>query len=226
MQKQKELTSKQKFLNSLANFFQKYRMLIAILLAALLIGVIAVGVISEIKKNKIEKSVSELQPVEDAYNDWVYLDTGEKTAEKDGIIEKLEAVIRGNKGTFSAEKAIFLIAEVSYNLEDYETAISGYEKLVNENPDSLIAPNALFNIAGCYEDLGNPEKALEYYKKIAEDFPVDTPLAPHALYNTGRIYDTLGKNDDALEAFNTLLDEYPDSNWTNSARTSIIQLTE
>ena len=222
----KELTPKQKFLNDLANFFQKFRILIAVFLAALLLSIVVVGVLSEIKKNKIEKSVRELQPVVDAFEEWKSLDSSEKEAGKDGIIEKLKSVIKDNKGTFAAEKAMFLKAEVSYNLDDYESAIAGYEELVSAEPKSLIAPNALFNIAVCYEELDNQEKAVEYYKKIAEDFPMDSPLSPHALYNAGRIYDSLGRTAEALETFNAVLDDYPDSNWTNSARTSIIQLTE
>lgn len=223
---QKEITSKQKLLNNLANFFQKYRILIAIILLALLLGVVAVGIMSEIKKNKIENAIEDLYPVEKSFNEWTALAGEKKAEEKDSLIRELDKVIDGNKGTYAAQRAMILKAGIFYDLDDYEAAIANYENLSNTYPDSVIAPNALFSIAACYEELDNSDKALEYYNRVADEFSFESALAPHALYNTGRIYAVRGKRDEALEAFNEVLDAYPNSNWTNSSRTSIIQLAE
>ncbi|MBN1647541.1 MAG: tetratricopeptide repeat protein [Spirochaetales bacterium] len=221
---QKELTSKQKILNSLAGFFQKYRLIMLIVTVAIIFGIVAVGVIGEIDKSITRKSSEALYKLEGVYGDWQMKESAEMKTRLPDVVNDCDALINKYGNTYSGEKAAFFKAEAYYQTEDYNAAADAYNKLFHMNKNGILAPSALFNVAVAYEQLGDNEKAVEYYEKLAGIFGKKSPLTPHALLNAGRLYADMNNIEKARASFTLVIEDYAGSNWTNLARTSIIQL--
>ena len=60
----------------------------------------------------------------------------------------------------------YRLARISDRLEDKNSAIASYEKVIASGPagDWYFAPNAALHLGMIYEDDGNAEKAIEYYQ--------------------------------------------------------------
>lgn len=75
-----------------------------------------------------------------------------------------------SKDVLSATRALGAIADAYSGLEDYNTALSYYDKAV-KNGDNMFAAGYLLKEGVIYEELGNTAKALECYKSIKENYP-------------------------------------------------------
>ena len=220
----KELTSKQKFLNALAGFFTKYRVYLLVLLGLTVIAFVAVGIISEINKKRIKDSSDLLYENEMAMEEWQALTADDKQEKAGSLVESLNELSKKYKGTYAAQKALFMIGEAYYTLEDYEQAVEWYHKVAEDYSNGIFAPSAVFNMAAAYEQLDNSQLAAEYYQQLVDEYPLDSVYAPHALMNVGRLNSQPENKDAALAAYNMILEEYPSSDWTNLAITAIIHL--
>ncbi len=110
----------------------------------------------------------------------------------------------------------FIAGMVSYQSDDYKTALSHFEPiLLEENISTFIEPSTLyFKIAFSHDELGSYERSIEYYSKVIEVDPGNVG----AYNNRGVIYGRLKNYIAAIEDFDKSIELNPMEPGTYSNR--------
>lgn len=187
----------------------------AIVVIAIIVGIVFACVTDSIRKRdsialdnisfELTKAASALSAEE--------LDARRKTA-----MDKLAAY--SSKKNITGARANLLIAELYYQMNDYENARSSYLKVASISNKSYLAPNAYYNAAQCSESLKDYESAVSYYEKaLAYD---DFAASSHVLFNIGRVKEQLKDYEGAKEAYSKLTSSYSSDEWSKLAKSRLI----
>lgn len=147
-------------------------------------------------------------------------------------------IVLNNSGNRIIEKAQFYLAESYFELKDYITASSEYEKLIRSMPQSSFVDDAAFKIGMCYLKLAPSYgldqeytlKANDQFERFLEDYPT-SELKPEVVnrlaetrntlaekeFKTGELYFKLQYDKAALISFDAVLATYPDTEWADDA---------
>ena len=99
----------------------------------------------------------------------------------------------------------------SFNLEDYEGAISEYRKVFEESTEQNVKAIALRAIGQTYYDkLKNYEQALSAFQELIETFP-DSRFQEEAMFKVAYCLGQLGRDDEALKQYEALVTQFPES---------------
>lgn len=83
-------------------------------------------------------------------------------------------------GSFSASdmlvqaRAYSLMGDAYMELENYQEAVSYYNRAADYKPNRFFTPQYLVKAALAYEEMGNYEQAISSYDRIIEEFPEAT----------------------------------------------------
>ena len=108
-----------------------------------------------------------------------------------------------------------------YRNKQYDRALAGFDRLLQEAPMSEWADNAQFWKGECYYGLHKYQQALIEFTKVFAFS--NTDKADDAQIKIARCHTALDERDRALAALRKLLDEYPDSEYVPTAREQIKQ---
>ena len=100
---------------------------------------------------------------------------------------------------------------------DYETAIAGFQKFLNDFPTSPLAGAAQYWIAESFVRLGEYELALQEYKRLIATYPSSDKI-PDAYYGIGVALLKLERPEEAKAAFQYVLDHHAGSIAAQKAR--------
>lgn len=100
---------------------------------------------------------------------------------------------------------------------DYETAIAGFQKFLNDFPTSPLAGAAQYWIAESFVRLKEYELALQEYKRLIATYPSNDKI-PDAYYGIGAALSRLGRAEEAKAAFQYVLDHHAGSIAAQKAR--------
>ena len=100
------------------------------------------------------------------------------------------------------------MARSYHDSRHYNTAITEYEKLIQDFPHSKLVARAKIGIGQVYFDLGQCDKAFEIFEEVKVEYP---DVADVAQYWIAETYFCLNDYDSALREYQNLIDEYPDS---------------
>jgi TolA-binding protein len=130
----------------------------------------------------------------------------------------------------------YYINEAAKALSDnnFQTAISAYDNLVNIYPNSTKAPFALFQTATFYQnkqvkqenltDAQSFEKAVQRFRNLFDKYPNDK-LASRALFMSGFIQaNDLKQYQQATATFNLFLQKYPENELVISVKEELKNL--
>ena len=216
-----EKTEKQTASAKLNGFLEKNRKPVIIAFIVVLVLVIGFITTAIVVSSSTKKA---LAAVEGYYYEMMdsstSLDDAEITKRSTECIEKLAAYT--NKGGIAGVRANMLSAELSYLLQDYETAVKYYDAAIAKGKKAYTAPVCLYNKATCYEELGKLADAAEAYRAAAEF--EDFGMASHAYFSLGRVLEAQGDYAGAVEAYKALNDKSSDDDWSHLAKTRIIDL--
>ena len=114
-------------------------------------------------------------------------------------------------------------AEIYFTRKDWANAKDKYLAAESAAPAAYTAGLNLFNAAVCAEEMGDSDSAVEYLEKAVslENFSLKT----RALFNVGRIQENLGQVEKAIAAYERLTGDYAEDEWTNLAKSRLIQLS-
>ncbi|MEL3909255.1 MAG: tetratricopeptide repeat protein [Treponemataceae bacterium] len=145
--------------------------------------------------------------------------------EKKLLADKENALIESlipytDKNNYAGFMAAQQIADIYFKNENFEKALSFYEK-INLPSSKYVTGVSLFNAAACADELGQSEKAIELYNKAAncEDFP----FKARAFFNIARVQENTNK-ERAIEGYKKIISEYPNTEWAYLSKTRIIEL--
>jgi len=119
------------------------------------------------------------------------------------------------------DKYLFDGGVIYYNLEDYSTAITTFQQLLNDFPNSPYADDAQYYIAWSYYYLSFYEQAITEFEKLITNYS-DSLYADDAQYYIGNINENkLGYYIQALLEYQELINNYPDSPYADDAQMGI-----
>ena len=205
------LTTEEKLVGSVSNFFSKNRLIIIIALAVIVVGIVLAVVLVNIStRSKLiaQVYVSELEA---RYAEALSADEPDWTA----LVQDLNANIKG--GSYPSVKSAYLLGLVYYQMGDYANAQSTFEQAYSLNKDIYLASEALVNAAACADAQENTAKALELYNQVYNDYP-ESGVAPKALFNVGRIYYQMGNTQLAQATFEQVVEYYGNSEYGKLAK--------
>ena len=159
--------------------------------------------------------------------------------------DEFDHILLNDRGSDIGVKSRFYQAEALYELEQFEEAISSYEKVLQFSDDLIIIENSKFKICKSYFELSNKHNRDQTKNNIALDklqyFIDQYPSSYHTveaegyiailrsrkaekIYETGRLYLKLKEFDSALIYFNEVLKDYYDTAIADESKISIIFL--
>ncbi|MBM3234832.1 tetratricopeptide repeat protein [Candidatus Poribacteria bacterium] len=133
-----------------------------------------------------------------------------------------DKVIEIEPGKPQTAKAAMKVAYVKhFDEEDFNAAITAYQRVISDFPDSPEATEAQFRIANVYHwNIFEPEKAIAEYQKVIDNYP-NTDYAIESLIRMGEAYVRLKKLDKALEAFRKVIDNYKENKYAPQAKSAL-----
>ena len=205
------LTTEEKLVGSVSNFFSKNRLIIIIARAVIVVGIVLAVVLVNIStRSKLiaQVYVSELEA---RYAETLSADEPDWTA----LVQDLKANIKG--GSYPSVKSAYLLGLVYYQMGDYANAQSTFEQAYSLNKDIYLASEALVNAAACADAQENTARALELYNQVYNDYP-ESGVAPKALFNVARIYYQMGNTQLAQATFEQVVEYYGNSEYGKLAK--------
>ena len=180
---------------------EKYRKQIIICLSVIL--VVAIGIVlfrtqylvprNEDAATKLSKCIYYIE--QDSFN---------LALNGDALNEGLLDIIDEYGVTKTADLACIYAGICYYNLNDYQSACTYFEKFNKESVN--VQPANLTIIGDCYVEMDNIEKAIKYFEKAAKQ--ENELTAPRALNKAGICYEKLGNYKKAEECYQTIKDKY------------------
>ncbi|MBA7649903.1 Cell division coordinator CpoB [subsurface metagenome] len=220
----KEMDTKTRFVNRLAHFLHKNRIILLTLLIASSVALVGYFIWTEWQRRTNEDSTLLAEEAQGLYQEW-QLEADEENKKKleEDLNSSLDLIINRYPRKYAVQRALFIRADLCFDKEEWETATENYQKLAGDFPKGYLAALSLFNAAVCYEEMNDPDRALELYRRTAELYG-ESYLIPHALFSLGRLYEQKQDFENAISAYNRLETEYPFSNWTKAGRNRIIDV--
>ena len=127
----------------------------------------------------------------------MYISETRYNSPSDYSLEKVEGLeyVLGVNANFEADR------------QNYNKAITIYNKILESNPNDTFALN---NLGTVYHEFGDYEKAMQYYEKTYRLNPLDEI----ALSNIGKILHDQGQYEDAIEYYEKALEVNPADTFT------------
>lgn len=123
-------------------------------------------------------------------------------------------------GKHAGKIARVMFADISYKAGDADTAISLYQKALNDIGSESAFRNMILNGLGyAYEMKQDPDSAVRYFEMIRSgDGGV---LKSNAVFNLARIYRLNGNDEKSLDYYRMLLSDYPESFYSGIAKEKV-----
>ncbi len=129
--------------------------------------------------------------------------------------QTLATLLQSNPNSRYAEQAVFQQAQLAFQAGDYQPAVDGYTRLVQNRPTSSLLPDAYQRRGVAYANLEQPAKAVLDFQKVLADYP-RTPAAQRALYGLQESLAALGRNEEFDQALAGFKAQNPNSQATES----------
>lgn len=220
---QRELTPKERFVESISKILFSLRYVLVALLLALLVFVVTVLIANEIRSSRTERSTIIVERIEDDLSQWAdSIDEEFRQSLGVDLISRLDSVVADYPRLYAAQRGLFLLGRIYYGSGAWEASAQSFVALADRFPNSYLAPIALINAASAKEEAEDTIGAISLLERVAAEF--DSPELPAVRFSLGRLNEQQGNIDEAIAHYEQLLDEHAASGWTNIARSRIIVL--
>lgn len=219
-----DLPFRERIAAGLSEGLRRARTPLIIIVAVGVAFVIGYTIYSEVNKKRVDRATALAATVQTDFSNWQNATAAKK---KQQLETKLSAgitnILKDYPGTYAAQRALFLRADLAYHKKEWKQAQTAYEQLAKQFPQSYLAPLSLTNAAAAAEESGNPKKAIALDKQILT-FKGIVPEIPRAIFSLGRLYEGQGDLKQADTYYKKLVSSYPSSGWTSLARDRMIYL--
>lgn len=223
---QEQQDFRQRAVDALTNFLQKYRRVFGIALIVLAVGLVALFAYVQIHNARVDDSLTQVEELQTDYQDWLNAEEEQKADLESSILEDAESIIQDYSGFYAASRALHIRANVHWEEGRVDKAVQDFQRLADEYRNSYLAPLALYNAASGLEETGKPEAAANALSQLVERYADSgAPEVPRALFSLGRIAEQQQNYEQAAEHYRRLSDEYGNSSWTNLAKDRMIWLS-
>lgn len=138
----------------------------------------------------------------------------------------LDKIFRVFPASPESDTALFKKAEIrAEHFQEYNQALSDYNRFIEENPNSVMAVKAHYQIATIFDNyLERYDMAFNKYQKIARDHP-QSEFAEKALDQAATIAEEkLSDRQKAIQLYKELINKHPDSNLGEQTRLKLARL--
>ncbi|MBW1649171.1 MAG: tetratricopeptide repeat protein [Deltaproteobacteria bacterium] len=160
-----------------------------------IIGIYGFNIYLEKKENKAFAMLEQIKKI--------YIETLNSKGFKEGYKasqENFEQLFKKFPNSVSVKSGLIIYGNIAYFAEDYEKAVSIFQKaLDNLEPDSLYKNILLSNIAYSNLMIEKEEKAMEYFEKISANN--SSIMKDSAFLNLGIFYEKKGDLKNSREQF-------------------------
>ena len=136
---------------------------------------------------------------------------------------QFEMLISQFPGSRYVDDALFQMADIDFQNDNYQMAVRSFTRLINEKPKSFLIPAALLRRAQSYYNIQVYEQAINDFKRILQEYPA-SPSATSALEGIQESYNAVGRPEEFTQVLaivrknnpgNTKLDEVEFDNARN-----------
>ena len=136
--------------------------------------------------------------------------TSSETAAYSQVSEAFQSIIKKYGGNAGGKLARVIYANISYDAQQYEKAISLYKQSLNDfKNDKLVYNMVLSNLGHAYQRIEDTQNAAAYFEEAAS--AADSPIREDALFNLGLMYEKLGESTKSQKMLQEILNNHPDS---------------
>lgn len=136
--------------------------------------------------------------------------------------ERLVKLIEDYEGTDSADKGMFLLANIYYQQKKYEDAQIYFDKFVDAYSGSnILLASGYAGLAACHEVTEDFSEAAELYEQAADLAP-DFPESDNYYYLSALCYKRAGELDKARSIFKNLANDAKSSQRVKDAETQLV----
>lgn len=139
----------------------------------------------------------------------ILLDRGDRAGAERDLPGIVDGSLTGG-ATPSASRAQFLYAEIAFRSNDFEAAVSRWNRLISAFPSEALAEEALYRIGDAYYIAGDWKSAGTAFTRYRSAWPSGRFLAA-VLRSGGESWYRSGSNDLAVLWWEDLLAKFPDS---------------
>jgi TolA-binding protein len=112
-------------------------------------------------------------------------------------------------GSDAARFASFYIANIYFELKNYEQAAEYFRLHIDEYPvDDMMTVSAMAGLAHCHRAKGEMKEAADMFRSAYQKYP-NSYLAEDCLYSGAMSYAEAGDKESARELWNLIRDERP-----------------
>lgn len=122
----------------------------------------------------------------------------------------LEKYIKSEKDEINREKARYYLTKIYFAQGRYQTALYGFQNLLEKLKNNKLEPHIRLNIARSHYKIGNKRNAINAYLDYAHRYP-RRRIAPETVWKAAWIYEELKDLENALMTYRDLR-----QNWKNS----------
>ena len=192
----------------LIRFATQYKTHISVSVGALFVLLIVISGMRYYSNKSEDKAFDLLEKGMRAY-EMILKDSGPNKAFHD-VENDFQLILKKYSGRYGGKFARVIFANICYNAEAYDRAITLYSQALDDFDDQPSIKNLILNgLAYSHESKKEYDTAAIYFDRIASE-PASI-LKDEALFHSGWLYERMGKESRSREAFQKLLSDYPDS---------------
>ena len=134
---------------------------------------------------------------------------------KDEATQTLAALLASNPNSRYAEQAVFQQAQLDFQAGNYQPAVEGFTRLIQNRPTSVLLPDAYQRRGVAYANLEQHEPAVADFRKVLADYP-RSAAAQQALYGLQESLTALGRTEEFDQAVAAFKAQNPNTKATES----------
>ena len=134
---------------------------------------------------------------------------------KDEATQTLAALLQSNPNSRYAEQAVFQQAQLDFQAGNYQPAVEGFTRLIQNRPTSVLLPDAYQRRGVAYANLEQHEQAVADFRKVLADYPRSAAAQP-ALYGLQESLTALGRTEELDAAVAAFKVQNPNTKATES----------
>ncbi|KUG07775.1 tetratricopeptide repeat protein [Solirubrum puertoriconensis] len=135
---------------------------------------------------------------------------------RDDAAKTLQTLLRTSPNSRYADDAVYQQAQLDFENGNFQPAVEGFSRLVNNRPNSPLVPQALLRRGIAYQNLQQHEKAAADFKQVLQQYP-RSKAASNAIYGLQESLSSLGKT----EEFDQYLAQFKATNPDDKAVESV-----
>jgi TolA-binding protein len=133
------------------------------------------------------------------------------------LTKRLEEFIQSTNNPGHKERARYYLVQIYYEKGEYQTALYGFNNLLDELKYNSIESRLRLSIARSYLRLDKKSEAVLAYTDYAKRYP-RRRMAVESTWKAAWIYEELGMISEELDVYKSLLKHWPRSQYRNEAK--------